>query len=664
MSRLSRPSRLTLERLEDRLTPVAFGNPWPDPGHLTVSFAPDGTQVADQTSALFRTFDALAPTSAWQMEVLRAFQTWAVNANINVSVTADGGQPFGTPGAIQGDPRFGDVRVAAFPMGSDMEGLAAPFEATGGTWAGDVKFNSQTPWSVGGGGGGSYDLFTVALHEAGHVFGLDHSPNPAAVMFKDYMGPRTGLSAEDVARLQALYGARSPDAFEGSAGNDTVGTATPLSLLTNADGSLSISANADITTLQDKDVYRFTTPLVGGNLAVRVETGGLSLLAPKVTVYDWQGRVVGSAVTTDPLAGGVTVRVPGLSVLSTYYVKVEGGRGDVFGVGGYQLRVSYVPLVNSVGGAVTSATDAVLSAAVTAVFVNDFHTDDTFLTALNLQQLVHTTDSHFDYSFRGSISDSWDVDNYRIQAPTPAAGSPNVLTAMVWSPDGNLVPRLGVYDAQYNPVAAQVLVSEGGSYTIQIANATAGATYYVQVRAATPKGANNVGNYFLGIDFSTQAEVQQTYVDQTLADASRQAFYTMTLGSGQLNHFVLSADPTGGVAAAVRMTIYDVSGSVVFTVMTAAGDAVSGNVFLPAGTYSVRFAAGTRDGSPLPPLHMRLLGGLLSDPNGPQPNDQTASPAGSNDSAPPPPPPQWNSGSSSSTGLQPNDPYSDPYYTY
>src|SRR5712671_774136 len=109
-SRVKHVSRLTIEALEDRAVPATFGVPWSDPSHLTLSFVPDGTPIAGHTSSLFQTLNAVEPTAVWQNEILRAFQTWAVNANINIGLVADGGQAMGVAGNSQHDSRFGDIR--------------------------------------------------------------------------------------------------------------------------------------------------------------------------------------------------------------------------------------------------------------------------------------------------------------------------------------------------------------------------------------------------------------------------------------------------------------------------------------------------------------------------------------------------------------------------
>src|SRR5688500_17649034 len=160
----NRNALLFLERLEDRCTPVTWGTPWPDASHLTLSFAPDGTQVGPNASNLFASLNAIGPTALWQREVVRAFQTSAVNANINLSVVPDSGLAFGTTGAIQSDARFGDIRIGAYRMAFDAEATASAFQLEAGTWSGDVAVNTAAGFGIQG--AGRYDLFSVLLHEA------------------------------------------------------------------------------------------------------------------------------------------------------------------------------------------------------------------------------------------------------------------------------------------------------------------------------------------------------------------------------------------------------------------------------------------------------------------------------------------------------------------
>src|SRR5438067_6978087 len=77
-SAMAKSRKLFLEFLEDRITPTSWGIAWPNPGHLTLSFVPDGSGVSNAQSALFQNLNTNAPASAWQTEILRALQTWAI----------------------------------------------------------------------------------------------------------------------------------------------------------------------------------------------------------------------------------------------------------------------------------------------------------------------------------------------------------------------------------------------------------------------------------------------------------------------------------------------------------------------------------------------------------------------------------------------------------
>src|SRR5262249_29128267 len=163
----------------------------------TLSFAPDGTQIAGHASSLFQSLNAKQPPDVWQCEVLQAFQTWAVQANINIGLVSDGGQAFGISGPAQHDPRFGDIRVGAQAMSAESLAVSVPNDPTlSSTWGGDVLLNSFEKFDSGG-----VDLYSVMLHEAGHVFGLPDSPAHNPPLYSQYSNAQQ-LTADDIAALQ------------------------------------------------------------------------------------------------------------------------------------------------------------------------------------------------------------------------------------------------------------------------------------------------------------------------------------------------------------------------------------------------------------------------------------------------------------------------------
>jgi hypothetical protein len=379
-------------------------------------------------------------------------------------------------------------------------------------------------------------------------------------------------------------------------------------------------------------------------------------LTAKVTVFDSTGKAVASAKATDPRTGDLVMNLSGVKPLSTYYVAVEAARTDEFGVGGYALGIRQMPLVNSLLGGLTGATSAATASAFDVLADNDLHTNDSFLTATLLPPLASQSASRFDAGYRGSVSDSWDRDLYRVTAP---AGSP-VLTAMAWGTPtrglltGNqhLDPHVAVYNSLGQPVAARVLVNDSYSFTVQVPNATPGATYFVEVKAGS--GGTAVGNYFLGVDFGTTVSALPTLSRGTLAAGATSAADVFDVNRAALFHFVLAA------GAPVTMRIYDQTGAAVFTLQSAGGDPVSRNVYLKAGRYTVKFTAGTTSAT------YALRGTRVSDPVGPQPSDPTEDPSGPSPGADPDRD-DWSywvgGGSRDSSKVPLEDPSGDPYTT-
>lgn len=641
---MRRANPLNVERLEDRTTPAVFGNPWPDATHLTLSFAPDGTSLGGQPSTLLQTLDATASRDAWQRDVLRAFQTWAVNGNINVGLVPDQGQPFGGTGPTQGDTRFGDLRIGAVPLAEDVLAVALPFDVSAGPWSGDVRLNSNSRF----GSGAAYDLFTVMLHEAGHALGVAPSANAASVMYQVFTGARSGLNRTDVTALQALYGARQPDAFDAKKSNDTLAKASRLVIPDDPGELLGGTAFGDITTLRDLDHYRFkfentTAPV---DVTIRLVTSGLSGLLARLTIYDSAGRVVGTTAATDPLRGDLSLRVPRVAPLAEYTIKVQSASGDVFGIGSYRLEV--VPD----GGSLPQP----------RFHDDDAGTNDTAAFATDLRKKPFRADARYDSYVEASLSTATDVDYYRVRAPQ----SGGTMTALVWRQDSSgLDPRIAVFNSVGQPVAAEVLVNDNGSYTIQVPNLLANRDYYLTVRAAN-SASGAVGNYAFGVDFRTAPARQTSFSSGILTATSPEAQRTLTVTQSSLFHFVASAttattplDPN----VALRMTVYDANKAVVFSQFVGNGDIVTGNIFLAPGTYTFRFAAATRDGRPLPAFRFTLKGDVLSDPIGPRPADTSGSLFGAPPTVGPPslPPFSWQQfGSVKFDG--PADPYGTPWW--
>jgi hypothetical protein len=101
---------------------------------------------------------------------------------------------------------FSDSHGDGFPFDGSGNVLAHAFypPSCGGGHAGECHFDEDETWSLTG-AGATRDLETVALHETGHLLGLDHSTLPASVMFANYGGVRRALTQDDLDGIRRLY---------------------------------------------------------------------------------------------------------------------------------------------------------------------------------------------------------------------------------------------------------------------------------------------------------------------------------------------------------------------------------------------------------------------------------------------------------------------------
>ena len=342
-----RRARPAIEGLEERMLLYStLGGSWSQPGRISYSFAPDGTNVAGVPSALYQSMASRGITeSQWKEELRRAAATWQSVAGLNIAEVADDGSPFGLPGDQQKDPRFGDIRIAATPQPSGVVGSAfLPPPFNGGTLAGDIALNSAAAWNV----DTDVDLQTVALHEIGHSLGLDHSSYSYAAMYPSYNGIKQTLSTDDVGGIRSIYGLRQQDWLDQYHDNKDPWNAINVSgLINSSTGKVTLGA-LDITSNQDDDWYYVEAPSnASGTMTLTMQSKNLSSMSPRFQVYNTSLQLIAWTVTPNPgevYGSTISLRFSGVPAGTGVFIKAMGWNGvnsGVNGIGGYAFQADF-----------------------------------------------------------------------------------------------------------------------------------------------------------------------------------------------------------------------------------------------------------------------------------------------------------------------------------
>lgn len=631
--------RASLRRIETLESRTVFNADvaWDSAAALTLSFAPDGSQVGSHQSSLYATLHGFSEAQ-WQDTIVQAFQTWAQYVNVNIGVVGDTGVPFGTPtdATIR---RFGDIRIGATPMSSETLAVSVPNdETTGGSWSGDVLFNSLGAFN-------DLDtLYKVALHEAGHVLGLDHNPDPLSPMYLHGPAIEPVPIASDIDQLMALYGARGPDRNELSKDNDSIGNATRLGLSDddlNYDGSTPAIGFGVISTTTDSDYFEL--PNVSGYtgpIHFQLQTRGLSLLNARMTIVDKDGLVLGEASGQGHFGDVLDVTLPTTSAIK-YYAKVEANVTDKFGLGGYAIVGSFVDRQTATESEIASVVDQAfrligydeksiddfdirgfLSHDKFETLSDDAHTDDDDAEATELKAVVSSTNLQI-YHTVATISDSNDHDVYRLySAKKPLQGQYMSVAIESLSPNG-LIPHAIVRDRHGQELPAKILANGAGLYVVQIENVESDRQYFVEVASASSDPQFAVGNYKLSVTFSKTVHARDTLFSGALEAAQPNELHSLYVAKSQLFSLLFSttASAPGGNA---WMAIYDTNGAPLFYLAAPIGDARSAtSLLLDPGEYLVEF--GTID-AVATQVAYSLASETISHPIGPPIVDTTSTP--------------------------------------
>jgi hypothetical protein len=619
------------EILEDRTAPAIYGQPWPMPTHLTVSFAPDGTAIGAQVSDLFKTLNATQPTASWQQTILEAVQAWASEANLNVGLVSDGGQPFGTPALSQGDTRFGDIRIGGDAMGQDSAAISFPPDPYfAGFWSGDIILNDSVMANA-----SPSDLYAIMLHEFGHSFALPDSADLTSVMYEQPAAPVSQLGRSDVSAIQALYG--SPDSS--LKGHNSVATALPIPTPQSFDGSTPIVAYGEIDSTQTLVVYSFTPPSKVRGVTVQLVTGGLSLLDPLVSVVDASGKLLGSASSTGVGGGAVTIPLAAASPSSTYYVEVQAATPGPFDSGRFGLGVSFHNGEQDEDEVSASQLDSVLRGpyeTLTADQIAQLFGESEGNSAggqvpgnsLATAVALTTTPGFAPNTRFEALTDMSQLPTqgyYSFQAPVATGNEPLVCTAgLDMSSTQRNRGQIDLLDASGNVVPSVVLMQAGGVETIQAPGLSPGATYFLRI--TTSRGDDSAGGgdsqgggqAVLVADFLQGPNIASTLESNTLTATSPQSASTLFIARSQYFQAQLTASATTPAEGdAVQLTILDQNGNVVLDITARAGKtAVVGEVMLTPGPYTIRFSAQWGEDDSSPAMTYVVQGRPLSDPIG------------------------------------------------
>ena len=638
---MSNRKKLRSEALEPRLLLDAQGVIWGADARLTLSFAPDGTDVNGHESALFSQFDKIAPRDVWQQTILTAFHTWARETNADIGVVQDDGSDFGIDGKLRRDERFGDIRVGSIPMGEGTYAVAiSANEAIDGTWTGDLLFNSEANFQ------NLDELFAVAVHEAGHVFGLEHSDDPMSPLYSDGTIPDYVLpTPEDISILRDTFGPRTEDLYDSvelgdspfDGGMEASSGTVELSAYefeNAAQGAVPTIAFADITEPSDVDRYKFEVPEgAAGTVVVHLVTSGISQLAGNLRVTDDGGNLLGRASTLTP-GDDSSVVLYDLEESDEINVSVRGNPNSYFDVGGYSLVVWYMSVnqvdVNTIGDLIRSPmryvhTDDVLSYLSRGERFFTVGTTDLDPEGRELQ--LETTPGFIEgtrYQTYAGINQESDIDRYRIETPEGFRNERDWARISLRSLDMDYDFRgeIAVYDTDGQVVDVDVVVSNNDLQVVQFGPVSPSSEYVIEV-SADSSSESPTGYYELDAIVGWAQTERETFFDGHLTGKRDRDSYRLDLTRQQLFNFNFAVEDHAGIdRSKFAMRLFNSRGEMVLELQTGAGKAETASVYLPADSYRVVIKTANRAES-FRNLGYSLRGASVDDPLGPRYYDPT-----------------------------------------
>ena len=609
MTSRKKRAKLCVQILEDRCLLNAHMSDFLGIGNHTISIAPDETQFGHQSSNLAGVFDQRFGSDAWRETLRDAAQSWVPHANVNFGFVDDDGRAAGIQGPWRGDERFGDIRVFGVQLDDAVWAQAIGSNArVAGTWAGDLVFNTNANWTS------LEQVRAAAVHEIGHVLGLQHSDDPLSVMSDAAGQLNLEPSEADIEELQALFGEREHDYADAEKRNDRIKRASRISgsgegnESEDFDGSQIWLQFGDITVGDDVDHYRINlADNAVGEMTIGVKTKGLSLASLQAEVFTRDGEELAS-VTVNPESDWALMTINS-STAERVYLKIEGGSSDQESIGGYGVLIaspewfatsnevnttwvenayrwhqnsrfgdrgySYRP-GDATGGAIWSLAEELL--------------DQTG--PVDIDPMIQTPERTV-YNAVGELVTVDEIDQYSIRLPQEIDPNHSLRIEVHSLNRDGLVPDIEVVSLSGGSLEVRTTSRGHGVTQLLVDGFTASEQLMVQVQGGRVADGYKVGAYSVNAELSSQEFNEVTLLEGQLDHAQRSETSTFILSMPKIAKFNLAGASQSLAAkvdgAALVLEIFDAE---LHPIYTFAGPidclrSMSG-VVLPLGTYHAR----------------------------------------------------------------------------